>query len=146
MIGYGFAFHWLRKWHEFCQPIIEQSVSKTKANVYLVRHSIENCYKTTYKFRKRVTLLFLKHKVVIRVQPLKARPHVKLNFANFCFQKQVGVCEWGINSCKHLSRCRKEMKLRLYSSTEVFGGQVVYMKALQGPGIFIVRIAIQVRR
>ena len=29
-IGFGSASHWLRKWHEFCQPITERSKAKLK--------------------------------------------------------------------------------------------------------------------
>ena len=31
-IGFGIAFHWLRKWREFCWPITQQSNAKPKQN------------------------------------------------------------------------------------------------------------------
>ena len=29
-IGFGFASHWSRKWHEFCEPITEHTKPKPK--------------------------------------------------------------------------------------------------------------------
>ena len=38
-IGFGFASHWLRKWHEFCEPITERSKAKLKQTRNYFRHS-----------------------------------------------------------------------------------------------------------
>ena len=41
-ISFGLASHWLRKWRELCQPIIESSKAKPKQTRNYFRHSIEN--------------------------------------------------------------------------------------------------------
>ena len=41
-IGFGLASHWLRKWHELCQPIIEPRKAKPKQTRNYFRYSSEN--------------------------------------------------------------------------------------------------------
>ena len=41
-IGFGFVFHWLRKWREFWKPITERSKAKAKQTRNSFRHSIKN--------------------------------------------------------------------------------------------------------
>ena len=41
-ISFGLASHWLTKWRQVCQPIIEPSKAKPKQTRNNCRHSIEN--------------------------------------------------------------------------------------------------------
>ena len=51
-IGLGFAFHWLRTWREFCQPIIERGTTvkenQRKVKLLWARESYKHVRKKNY--------------------------------------------------------------------------------------------------
>ena len=57
MIGFGFTSDWLKKWHEFCQPITKRYNAKPKQSENYFRHSIKN--------RSILTLCVIYHNVIL---------------------------------------------------------------------------------
>ena len=53
-ISLGFAFHWLRKWLEFCKPITEQSDAKSRQTRNFFRHFIKNRCNLNNKYFSRI--------------------------------------------------------------------------------------------
>ena len=48
--GFGFTSYWLRKWHQFYQPITERSNAKPKQKRNYFRHLISLCTITKNRF------------------------------------------------------------------------------------------------